>query len=108
MSEDYHKDNKDERDLMKEMMKLTIHLLCFKHKMKNIVWTKGTSGLDGKFQSGSEVSPLLNNAALQTRIFSKPTSHFIKPKASLNQARPKTSFPSTPDWFESYRLKFGA
>lgn len=32
------------------------HLLCFKHKMKNVVWTKGTSGLDGELQSGSEVS----------------------------------------------------
>lgn len=31
------------------------HLLCFKHKMKNMVWTKGTSGLEGEFQSGSEV-----------------------------------------------------
>jgi translation initiation factor 3 subunit L len=30
-------------------------LLCFKHKMRNIVWTKGTSGLDGEFQSESEV-----------------------------------------------------
>ncbi|XP_018375639.1 PREDICTED: eukaryotic translation initiation factor 3 subunit L [Trachymyrmex cornetzi] len=42
-------------DLDKEVNALTIHLLCFKHKMKNIVWTKGTSGLDGKFQSGSEL-----------------------------------------------------
>lgn len=32
-----------------------IHILCFKHKMKNVVWTKGTSGLEGEFQSGSEV-----------------------------------------------------
>ena len=54
------------------------HLLAFKHKMKNVVWTKvdtspnisvarphhpdlsltppqGTSGLEGEFQSGSEV-----------------------------------------------------
>jgi len=30
-------------------------LLCFKHKMRNIVWTKGTSGLQGDFQSDSEV-----------------------------------------------------
>ncbi|XP_030839981.1 eukaryotic translation initiation factor 3 subunit L isoform X2 [Strongylocentrotus purpuratus] len=30
-------------------------LLCFKHKMKNLVWTKGASGLDGEFQSASEV-----------------------------------------------------
>lgn len=31
------------------------NLLCFKHKMKNIVWTKGTSGLEGEFQADSEV-----------------------------------------------------
>lgn len=31
------------------------HLLCFKHKMKNMVWTKGTNGLEGEFQCGSEV-----------------------------------------------------
>jgi len=37
---------------------LTKHLLCFKHKMKNIVWNKGASGLDGYFHSGSEVRPL--------------------------------------------------
>jgi translation initiation factor 3 subunit L len=42
-------------DLNEEVAKLTIYLLCFKHKMKNIVWTKGPSGLDGKFQSGSEL-----------------------------------------------------
>jgi len=30
-------------------------LLCFKHKMNNVVWTKGTSGLDGELQAGSEV-----------------------------------------------------
>jgi len=26
-----------------------------KHKMRNMVWTKGTSALDGEFQSASEV-----------------------------------------------------
>jgi len=31
------------------------HLLAFKHKMQNVVWTKGTSGLEGEFMSGSEV-----------------------------------------------------
>jgi hypothetical protein len=46
----------ENRDLKKEIEALIIHLLCFKHKMKNVVWTKGTSGLEGKFQSGSEVS----------------------------------------------------
>lgn len=39
----------------KQISDLLIHLLCFKHKMKNVVWTKGSSGLEGKFQSGSEV-----------------------------------------------------
>lgn len=45
-------------DLEKE---LTKQLLCFKHKMKNMVWSKGASGLDGSFQSGSEVSSKLGN-----------------------------------------------
>ena len=32
-------------------------LLAFKHKMKNVVWTKGSgaSGLEGELQSSSEV-----------------------------------------------------
>lgn len=30
-------------------------LLCFKHKMMNVVWSKGVSGLGGEFQSESEV-----------------------------------------------------
>lgn len=34
---------------------LRTYLLCFKHKMKNLVWTKGTGGLEGEFQSASEV-----------------------------------------------------
>jgi len=34
---------------------LRTHLMCFKHKMKNVVWTRGMSGLDGEFQSSSEV-----------------------------------------------------
>lgn len=44
-----------DRDAAREHAALAIHLLCFKHKMKNVVWSKGPSGLDGKFQSGSEV-----------------------------------------------------
>ena len=34
---------------------LESNLLCFKHKMMNLVWTKGTSGLEGEFQAESEV-----------------------------------------------------
>lgn len=45
----------------REIANLMIHLLCFKHKMKNIVWTKGSSGLEGKFQSGSELDFYIDN-----------------------------------------------
>ncbi len=34
---------------------LESNLLCFKHKMMNLVWTKGTSGLEAEFQAESEV-----------------------------------------------------
>lgn len=39
----------------RDISNLLTHLLCFKHKMKNLVWTEGSSGLDGKFVSGSEL-----------------------------------------------------
>uniref|UniRef100_A0AAG5D6X5 Eukaryotic translation initiation factor 3 subunit L n=1 Tax=Anopheles atroparvus TaxID=41427 RepID=A0AAG5D6X5_ANOAO len=45
---------RDEVDKQK-LENLLTRLLCFKHKMKNVVWTKGASGLEGKFQSGSEL-----------------------------------------------------
>lgn len=34
---------------------LKIQLLAYKHKMQSIVWTEGSSGLEGEFQSGSDV-----------------------------------------------------
>ncbi|CAB0033622.1 unnamed protein product [Trichogramma brassicae] len=45
----------DADNLSDLVSKLTIWLLCFKHKMKNVVWVKGTSSLQGKFVSGSEL-----------------------------------------------------
>lgn len=45
----------------KKIGNLLIHLLCFKHKMKNVVCTKGSAGLDGKFQSGSELDFFIDN-----------------------------------------------
>jgi translation initiation factor 3 subunit L len=30
-------------------------LICLRHNMKNLIWQKDTSGLDGDFQSASEV-----------------------------------------------------
>lgn len=49
------KETNEQWVLENEIKSLSSHLLCFKHKMKNVVWTKGTSGLEGTFQSGSEL-----------------------------------------------------
>lgn len=54
-SQSQRNNDADNWDLDKEVSNLSIHLLCFKHKMKNLVWVKGASGLDGKFLSGSEL-----------------------------------------------------
>lgn len=34
---------------------LKIQLLSYKHKMQSMVWTEGSSSLEGEFQSGSDV-----------------------------------------------------
>ena len=55
---------------------LETHLLCFKHKMMNVVWSKGTSGLEGGFQSESEVN-LFNicQASVKTCLFTGGLLH---------------------------------
>jgi len=35
-----------------------------KHKMRNMVWTKGTSALDGEFQSASEVDFYIDKVSI--------------------------------------------
>lgn len=72
-------------ELDKEMKSLLIHLLCFKHKMKNVVWTKGASGLEGKFQSGSEVSFFNIEAVLTSRNECCSTKY----KTNINFERPQ-------------------
>jgi len=57
------------------------HLLCFKHKMKNIVWTKGTSGLDGELQSGSEVDFYIDGGMIHiadTKVARRYGDYFIR------------------------------
>lgn len=69
------------RDLDKEMRSLLIHLLCFKHKMKNVVWTRGASGLDGKFQSGSEVDFYIDDDMIHiadTKVANRYGDFFIR------------------------------
>lgn len=70
-----------ERDSARERAALAIHLLCFKHKMKNVVWTKGPSGLDGKFQSGSELDFYIDNDMIHiadTKVAHRYGDFFIR------------------------------
>nr|CAG4643953.1 EOG090X0665 [Lepidurus arcticus] len=57
------------------------HLLCFKHKMKNVVWMKGTSGLEGEFQSGSEVDFYIDGSMIHiadTKVARRYGDYFIR------------------------------
>ncbi|CAG4950597.1 unnamed protein product [Colias eurytheme] len=70
-----------DRDAVREHAALAIHLLCFKHKMKNVVWTKGPSGLDGKFQSGSELDFYIDNDMIHiadTKVAHRYGDFFIR------------------------------
>ncbi|KDR15818.1 eukaryotic translation initiation factor 3 subunit L [Zootermopsis nevadensis] len=71
----------DSRDLKEEIEALIIHLLCFKHKMKNVVWTRGTSGLEGKFQSGSELDFYIDHEMIHiadTKVAHRYGDFFIR------------------------------
>ncbi|KAF5307035.1 hypothetical protein FQR65_LT07178 [Abscondita terminalis] len=73
--------NEGKWDLDKEIQSLIIHLLCFKHKMKNIVWSKGPSGLEGKFQSGSELDFYIDNDMIHiadTKVAHRYGDFFIR------------------------------
>lgn len=71
--------NKEPDD--RKISNLLIHLLCFKHKMKNIVWTKGASGLEGKFVSGSELDFYIDNDMIHiadTKVAHRYGEFFIR------------------------------
>ncbi|KAK3929849.1 Eukaryotic translation initiation factor 3 subunit L, partial [Frankliniella fusca] len=81
MSQGQRSGDSSKWDLNKEMAALGIHLLCFKHKMKNVVWTKGASGLDGKFQSGSELDFYIDNDMIHiadTKVAHRYGDFFIR------------------------------
>ena len=48
---------------------LTTIVFTLQHKMKNIVWTKGTSGLEGEFQSASEVDFYIDGVSKLVILF---------------------------------------
>lgn len=79
-------------DLNKEMQDLIIQLLCFKHKMKNIVWTKGTSGLGGEFQSGSELDFYIDHDMIHiadTKVAHRYGDFFIRKILKLKELNRK-------------------
>jgi translation initiation factor 3 subunit L len=70
-----------ERDHDRAVSKLSTQLLCFKHKMNNVVWTKGSSGLEGKFQSGSELDFYIDNDMIHiadTKVSHRYGDFFIR------------------------------
>ena len=74
-------DSDREHGHARALSKLSTHLLCFKHKMKNVVWTKGTSGLEGKFQSGSELDFYIDNNMIHiadTKVSHRYGDFFIR------------------------------
>lgn len=69
-----------ERDHDRAVSKLSTQLLCFKHKMNNVVCTKG-SGLEGKFQSGSELDFYIDNNMIHiadTKVSHRYGDFFIR------------------------------
>jgi len=60
---------------------LESNLLCFKHKMMNLVWTKGTSGLDGEFKTESEVDFFIDKNMIHiadTKVDRRYGDYFIR------------------------------
>jgi len=60
---------------------LRTKLLCYKHKQRNLVWTKGTDALEGEFQSSSEVDFYLNQDMIHiadTKVARKYGDYFIR------------------------------
>jgi len=78
---------------------LKTHLMCFKHKMKNVVWSKGVSGLDGEFQSCSELDFYIDKDMIHiadTKVSRRYGDFFIRQihkfeelNRSLKQIKPK-------------------
>lgn len=69
-----------DRDHERAVSKLSTQLLCFKHKMNNVVCTKG-SGLEGKFQSGSELDFYIDNNMIHiadTKVSHRYGDFFIR------------------------------
>lgn len=61
--------------------KLSVQLLSYKHKMQSIVWTSGNSGLEGEFQSGSDVDFYIDKEMIHvadTKVARRYADYFIR------------------------------
>ena len=66
-----------------EAEELETHLLCFKHKMRNVVWSKGAGagGLEGEFGSESEVDFYIDKGMIHiadTKVDRRYGDYFIR------------------------------
>jgi translation initiation factor 3 subunit L len=60
---------------------LRVQLLAFKHKMQNVVWTTGNSGLEGEFQSGSDVDFYIDKEMIHvadTKVARRYGDYFLR------------------------------
>lgn len=60
---------------------LKMHLMCFKHKMKNLVWVKGTNSLEGEFQTASEIDFYIHEGMIHiadTKVDRRYGNFFIR------------------------------
>lgn len=60
---------------------LKMQLMCFKHKMKNLVWVKGTNSLEGEFQTASEIDFYIHEGMIHiadTKVDRRYGNFFIR------------------------------
>ncbi|KAH8323920.1 hypothetical protein KR067_002097, partial [Drosophila pandora] len=75
-----------------DVSKLLIRLLCFKHKMRNLVWSKGPSGLEGAFKSGSELDFYIDDDMIHiadTKVSHRYGDFFVRKILKFNDLNRK-------------------
>ncbi|EDW69075.1 eukaryotic translation initiation factor 3 subunit L [Drosophila novamexicana] len=75
-----------------DVSKLLIRLLCFKHKMRNLVWSKGPSGLEGTFKSGSELDFYIDDDMIHiadTKVSHRYGDFFVRKIMKFNDLNRK-------------------
>jgi len=73
-------------DLDEEILQTA--LLCFKHKQRNMAWTKGTDALEGELLSAPETDFFIDNDMIHiadTKIARKYGDFFIRQIAKIEE-----------------------